>query len=592
MKEEENERSRKIYHFPRVRKSEGEKERAEEVSTDPNESMTASSEQISPLEEQEMPEKENGVNREITSLNSGQKSDREKVTEQAVSVDINDRISASLPQIPPLEEQEIPQEENGKNLEISNLSGEKNSDREKVTEQAVSPHISEQISASPPPISPEKEEMSEEEKWENQKIYHYPRVRKSERGKARNKQFSHSTTVPLSHSPMQLPRSLTQQQRSLLIEAGVVAAIAFILIFIMPPLLTVLGQAFRVSLLGRFLALAIVALGIDLIWGYTGMLSLGHGVFFALGGYVLAMHLKLQIPADASIQLPEFMTLYGVTELPWFWKPFYSFPLTAVGVFIIPSVLGAILGYLVFRNRIKGVYFSILTQAATIVFFNFFNGQQKLFNGTNGLTDFKTLLGANVSNNQTQFGFYTLTVLLLAGAYALCRWLTSGRFGRLLIALRDDEPRTRFSGYDPTGFKVLVFAVSAGLAGIAGAMFTVQTGLVSPKAMDIAFSIEMVIWVAVGGRASLVGAVLGAIAVNFGKSILSEQFPEVWLFFQGALFLIVVTVLPDGVVGWLRTEGIEKMRSLFGLRKYAVTYPSLEENPEVQIEREELETED
>ncbi len=592
MKEEENGRSRKIYHFPRVRKSQQQNEKTEEVATDLNESITASSEQISPLEKQEMPEKENGVNREIPSLNGGQKSDREKVTEQAVSRDINDRISADIPPIAPLEEQEIPQEENGKNPEISNLTGDKNLDREEVTEQVVSPNISEQISASPPPISPEKEEMSEEEKWKNRKIYHYPRVRKSEREKARNKQFSHSTTVPRSDSPMQLARSLTQKQRSLLIEAGVVAAIAFILIFIMPPLLTVLGQAFRVSLLGRFLALAIVALGIDLIWGYTGMLSLGHGVFFALGGYVLAMHLKLQIPADASIQLPEFMTLYGVTELPWFWKPFYSFPLTAVGVFIIPSVLGAVLGYLVFRNRIKGVYFSILTQAATIVFFNFFNGQQKLFNGTNGLTDFKTLLGANVSNNQTQFGFYTLTVLLLAAAYALCRWLTSGRFGRLLIALRDDEPRTRFSGYDPTGFKVLVFAISAGLAGIAGAMFTVQTGLISPKAMDIAFSIEMVIWVAVGGRASLVGAVLGAIAVNFGKSILSEQFPEVWLFFQGALFLIVVTVLPDGVVGWLRTEGIEKVRSLFGLRKYAVTYPSLEENPEVQIEREELETED
>jgi urea transport system permease protein len=184
--------------------------------------------------------------------------------------------------------------------------------------------------------------------------------------------------------------------------------------------------------------------------------------------------------------------------------------------------------------------------------------------------------------------FYTLTVLVLAAVYALCRWLTSGRFGRVLIAIRDDESRMRFSGYNPTGFKVLVFAISAGLAGIAGALFTVQTGLISPKAMDIAFSIEMVIWVAVGGRASLVGAIVGALLVNFGKSILSEQFPEVWLFFQGALFLIVVMVLPDGLVGWLRSQGIDKVRSLLGQRKQVVTYPSLELDPEVERERENI----
>lgn len=424
-------------------------------------------------------------------------------------------------------------------------------------------------------------ESSNSEGQFNRKIYHYPRVKKRERIEGGNKEVSHSTNAPFSFS-------LTQQKRSLLIEAGIVGAIALILILVMPPLLIAIGQASRVELLGRFLALAIVALGIDLIWGFTGMLSLGHGVFFALGGYALAMHLKLQIPSDGSIQLPEFMNLYGVTELPLFWKPFYSFPVTVLAIVIIPSLLAAILGYLVFRNRIRGVYFSILTQAATIVFFNFFNGQQKLFNGTNGLTDFKTLLGFNVNDDTTQFVFYALTVLFLAVAYALCRWLTSGRFGRLLIAIRDDESRVRFSGYDPTAFKVLVFAISAGLAGIAGAMYTLQTGLISPKAMDIAFSIEMVIWVAVGGRATLVGAVLGALLVNFGKSILSENFPEVWLFFLGALFLIVVLVLPDGVVGWLRTDGLEKVRSLLGFRKQVVTYPSLEEDPEVQQERENI----
>lgn len=372
-----------------------------------------------------------------------------------------------------------------------------------------------------------------------------------------------------------------RKQQALVIEAGVVVAIALVLIFLVPALFS----TFRLNLLGRFLALAIAALGIDLIWGYTGMLSLGHGVFFALGGYAFAMHLKLQIPPDASIQLPEFMTLYGVTELPWFWKPFYSFSFAAAAVILIPALLAALLGYLVFRNRIRGVYFAILTQAATIVFFNFFNGQQKLINGTNGLTDFKSVFGAPVNTQQTQFVFYTLTVLFLAAAYALCRWLTVGRFGQLLIALRDDESRVRFSGYNPTGFKVLVFAVSAGLAGIAGALFTTQTGIISPRAMDIAFSIEMVIWVAVGGRASLVGAILGTLLVNFGKSFLSERFPEVWLFFQGALFLIVVLVLPDGIVGWLRSQGRAKLAALLGRRKYVTTYPSLEADPEVQHEQ-------
>ena len=367
-----------------------------------------------------------------------------------------------------------------------------------------------------------------------------------------------------------------QRQRSLLMETAVVVAIALLLIFIMPAVLS----SFRLNLLGRFLALAIVALGIDLIWGYTGLLSLGHGIFFALGGYAIGMHLKLQIPQN---ELPDFMGLYGVTELPWFWKPFYSFSFSTAAVVLFPALLAAVLGYLVFRNRIRGVYFSILTQAATIVFFNFFNGQQKLFNGTNGLIDFKTLLGALVSTQQTQSVFYTVTVLLLAGAYALCRWLTSGRFGRLLMAIRDDESRLRFSGYNPTEFKVLVFAVSGALAGIAGAMYTLQSGSVSPRAMDVAFSIEMVIWVAIGGRASLVGAVLGALLVNYARSFFSEQFAEIWLFFQGALFLLVVTVLPDGIVGWLRST-VQQL----GRRKQIATYPSLEEDAEVQNERQNL----
>ncbi|MBF2046209.1 MAG: urea ABC transporter permease subunit UrtC [Leptolyngbya sp. IPPAS B-1204] len=375
----------------------------------------------------------------------------------------------------------------------------------------------------------------------------------------------------------------SSKRRALLIEAGIVLAIALFFILVVPLLLS----GFRLNLMGRFLALSIVALGIDLIWGFTGLLSLGHGIFFTLGGYALAMHLKLQIPPTASSQLPEFMSLYGVTELPWFWQPFYSFPFAALAVVLIPGILAGLLGYVIFRNRIRGVYFSILTQAATIIFFNFFNGQQKLFNGTNGLTDFQTLFGVKVNAPATQYGFYVLTIILLILAYALCRWLTSGRFGRLLMAIRDDESRVRFTGYNPTGFKVLVFAISGALAGLSGALFTLQTGIVSPNSMNIAFSIEMVIWVAVGGRATLVGAILGTLVVNFAKSLLSEKFPDIWLFFQGGLFLLVVMFLPDGIIGWLRTEGKNLVRRLTG-RKQIATYPSLEEDPEVDYERKNL----
>lgn len=373
-----------------------------------------------------------------------------------------------------------------------------------------------------------------------------------------------------------------RRRQPLLIEIVAVVTVVFLLAFVIPVVLS----DFRLGLLGRFLALSIVALSIDLIWGYTGLLSLGHGIFFALGGYALAMHLQLMVSPG---YLPDFFPLYGVSELPWFWKPFYSFPFTVAAVILIPALMAGLLGYLVFRNRIRGVYFAILTQAALVVFFNFFNGQQKLINGTNGLkTDTTTIFGVQVGSSQAQFAFYILTVLFLVAAYAFCRWLTSGRFGRLLIAIRDDESRARFSGYDPTGFKVLVFAVSGGIAGVAGALYTVQSGIITPAAMGIAFSIEMVIWVAVGGRATLVGAIFGALVVNFAKTLLSEEFPEVWLFFQGALFLIVVTVLPEGVIGWLRSQGREQVRSLLGRHK-VVTYPSLEENAQVQQEREKIE---
>ena len=365
------------------------------------------------------------------------------------------------------------------------------------------------------------------------------------------------------------------KKRQLKLEIGIIIGLIVLSSIVLPLLLS----AFRLQLLGRFLSLAIVALGIDLIWGYTGLLSLGHGIFFALGGYAIAMHLKLQLPEG---QLPEFFTLYGVKELPWLWQPFHSFGITMIAIILIPSIVAGLLGYLVFRNRIKGVYFSILTQAALIVFFNFFNGQQELINGTNGLkTDTETIFGVLASSQSAQTAFYQCTILFLLLTYLLCRWLTSGRLGRLLIAIRDDENRVRFSGYNPTGFKVLVFSVSGGIAGIAGALYTLQTGIITPSIMEVAFSIEMVIWVAVGGRGTLIGAIIGTLIVRFGQTFLSEQYPEIWLFFQGGLFLMVVTVLPDGIVGWWNDWAWSKMRGVFGLQPPVINYPIPEDDPDV-----------
>ncbi len=380
-----------------------------------------------------------------------------------------------------------------------------------------------------------------------------------------------------------IPNRTNTKNRKFLIELGLLIGLAVLVGIFMPLIL----PAFRLQVLGRTFALAIVALGIDLIWGYTGLLSLGHGIFFALGGYAIAMHLNLKLPDG---QLPEFFGLYGVKELPIFWQPFYSFPLTLILMLIVPALIAGFLGYLVFRNRIKGVYFSILTQAALLVFYNFFNGQQKLINGTNGLkTDTQEIFGVLAGSPQAQVAFFEVTLVALVLVYLLCRWLTSGRFGRLLTAIRDDEVRVRFSGYDPTWFKVFVFAISGAIAGISGALYTVQTGIINPSFMDVAFSIEMVIWVAVGGRATLVGAILGTLLVRLGQTALSEQFPAIWLFFQGALFLIVVTVLPNGILGWLKENGINQVRSLFGLQKRLITYPEIDVNPDIQQEREEVE---
>ncbi len=342
---------------------------------------------------------------------------------------------------------------------------------------------------------------------------------------------------------------------------------------------------FRLNLLGRYLSLAIVALGIDLIWGFTGLLSLGQGIFFALGGYAAAMYLLLSNAGNLQNGIPEFFTLYGINKLPFFWHPFGSPWFTLIAIWLIPGLLAAFLGGLVFRNRIKGVYFSILTQAALLVFYNFFNGQQKLINGTNGLqTPATKLFGQFVGSDLMQRWFFWITALLLIACWFGVRWVVRGRFGDVLIAIRDDEPRVRFAGYNPTLFKTIVFGIAGALAGISGALYTVQSGSASPQYMEVPFSIDMVIWVAVGGRGTLIGAILGAVSINYAQSLVSEALPQSWLFIQGGLFIFVVTLLPEGVVGWWQAGGPRNLLTRFGVARRIGTYPQLEMDGKEEVQ--------
>ena len=354
--------------------------------------------------------------------------------------------------------------------------------------------------------------------------------------------------------------------------------------FVLPAILS----QFRLNLFGRYFSLAIVALGIDLIWGYTGLLSLGQGIFFALGGYAIAMHLLLVTNNDFTTGangLPKFFENYGVDNLPFFWQPFWSFPVTLIAIWIIPALIAGLVGYLIFRNRIKGVYFSIITQATLMVFYHFFNGQQKLVNGTNGLkTSTTELFGMIVGSDDAQIVFYRITLVLLPLAYLLCKFLTSGRFGDALIGIRDDEARVRFTGFNPVPFKVIVFLVAGGLAGISGALYTVQSGIVSPQYMAISMSIEMVIWVAVGGRGTLIGPIIGAVLVNYLRSLVSEALPEAWLFFFCGLFIFVVVLMPDGIYGWFTKGGLTSMLAAFGISRKSKTYPRIDVDEQINFE--------
>jgi urea transport system permease protein len=309
---------------------------------------------------------------------------------------------------------------------------------------------------------------------------------------------------------------------------------------------------YMVSLLGKYLCYALLALALDLLWGYAGALSLGHGAFFALGGYCMGMYMMRQIGTRGvygNPTLPDFMVFLNWRELPWYWLGFDQFWFAALMVMAVPALLAFVLGWLTFRSRITGVYFSIITQAMTFALMLAFFRNEMGFGGNNGLTDFKDILGYDLQSDATRIGLYVASVLMLALAYLIGRFVVTSKLGRVLMAVRDAESRVRFLGYSTTNAKLFVFTLSAVLAGIAGALYVPQVGIINPSEFSPASSIEVAVWVAVGGRGTLFGAIVGAFAVNGAKTFFTGAAPEVWLFFLGALFILVTLFLPQGLVG-------------------------------------------
>ena len=304
---------------------------------------------------------------------------------------------------------------------------------------------------------------------------------------------------------------------------------------------------FRLSLLAKFLCFAIIALGIGLAWGQGGMLVLGQGLFFGLGGYAMGMHMKLAEAGEG--QLPDFMSWSGVEKLPVLWEPFRYAWFAVPAAILLPMLIAFILGAAIFRQRIRGAYFAILSQALAGAFVIVLVGNQGLTGGTNGLTNFQTFFGLILSNPIDQRVLYNTVAITLLVVFFLTRMLVMSRYGRLLVAVRDDEDRVRFLGYDPTRIKLVAYVLAAGMAGLAGALFVPVVGIISPALLGIVPSIEMVIWVALGGRTALAWAAAGAVLVNWAKSGISEQFPSTWLYLQGALFIVVILFMPKGVAG-------------------------------------------
>jgi urea transport system permease protein len=312
-------------------------------------------------------------------------------------------------------------------------------------------------------------------------------------------------------------------------------------------------SGYNLNLVARFMAMGILACGLVLIWGHGGILSLGQGVFFGLGGYAIAMHMKLADLPEG--ELPDFMVWSGREALPAWWVPFASGPFTLVAILLVPAVLGALFAWAVFHRRVGGTYFALITQALALAFATLIISRQDVTGGFNGLTDFYSVFGFSLSSSSTGSVLYWFTLAVLCVVYLALRWLLASRFGVLLRATRDGENRVRFLGYATTPFKTAAFAIAAMLAGIAGALFTLHAGVISPALIGVVPSIEMVIWVAVGGRYSLAGAIVGALLVNLTRDSVSSAFPELWLYLMGALFIVVVTLLPNGLAGLVKGRG-------------------------------------
>ncbi|MCY0385880.1 urea ABC transporter permease subunit UrtC [Robbsia sp. Bb-Pol-6] len=347
----------------------------------------------------------------------------------------------------------------------------------------------------------------------------------------------------------------------------------FLLAIVLLVLLPLLLDIFRLNQLGMYLCYAFVAVGLVMAWGYAGVLSLGQGVFFGLGGYCMAMFLKLEAsdPVSTRIQstpgIPDFMDWNQITALPWFWQPFRHLPFALAAVLIVPTALAFVIGFAMFKRRVGGVYFAIITQAITLILSVLIVGQQGFTGGINGITNLKTMLGWDIQSNSAKVILYFVSAILLLGAIFACRLIQTSKLGTLLLAMRDKEDRVRFSGYDVAMFKVFTYCLAALLAAIGGALFTLQVGFMSPSLIGIVPSVEMVIYAAVGGRMSLVGAVYGTLLVSFGRSFLSESFPNLWPLLMAALFIGVVMGFPNGLAGlyeshatprlsrWLRARG-------------------------------------
>lgn len=332
---------------------------------------------------------------------------------------------------------------------------------------------------------------------------------------------------------------------------GSLALLALVILVVFPLTLDV----FRLNLVGKYLTYGFVAIGLVMLWGYGGVLSLGQGVFFGLGGYCMAMFLKLEAsdPVSTKIQstpgIPDFMDWNQLTALPIWWEPFRYLPFALLAVIAVPTLLAFVVGFAMFKRRVGGVYFAIITQAVALILSVLIIGQQGYTGGVNGITDLKTMLGWDIRTESARTVLYYVNAVLLIVAILLCRWVQLSKLGTLLLAMRDKEDRVRFSGYDVSMFKVFVFCLAAALSAVGGAMFALQVGFMSPSFVGIVPSIEMVIFAAVGGRMSLVGAVYGTLLVNFGKTFFSESFPEMWLFLMAALFIGVVMAFPDGLAG-------------------------------------------